>query len=333
MSERWENVFAEEALDFPELNRFELACVSRLFGGSSPTALGGRYSLVRVPSDNVESFVKRLCGSHTAGIFAGVFKPGEFDDGRDILRRIVGERSYVIRTKPYRANYIKELARVLGGSVDVRNPEVLVVANEIPAGVLVGAVTAPTARRLLSSEPAKRWPYFHPGVLAPYFSGILCNLTLCPARGLLYDPFCGAGSTLVAGCRLGLRVVGGELSKKQVYGARRNVNHFCDGVEGILRADAVHPYLRPDTANAAVFDPPYGRVSSLFGRSLTGLLRACLLVTKAVLHSGGRAVFLAPSSIDLAQIVSEVGLKMVYQHEIRVHHSLTRVISVTEKGG
>ena len=176
-----------------------------------------------------------------------------------------------------------------------------------------------------------RWVYFHPGALQPFFCGLMCNLAACPDGGLLLDPFCGVGSTLIAASKLGLNAVGWDISKKQAYGCKRNIASLrLGGALGVLRADAANPPLKSGIIDAAVFDPPYGKVSSLFGRSFEVLLAEVAEGLWRILKPGGFACFFTPLGRGLDVFVSR-GFKLTYTYTIRIHSGLTRMLVVVTK--
>lgn len=58
-------------------------------------------------------------------------------------------------------------------------------------------------------------------------------MTMAPASGLVVDPFLGAGTTAVAALRTGRRIVGAELSPKNLEVARRRIAD--EGLDGTRR--------------------------------------------------------------------------------------------------
>lgn len=57
----------------------------------------------------------------------------------------------------------------------------------------------------------------------------LCRIPLlasCPPHGIVLDPFCGTGTTLVAAKRLGFRAIGLEISEKYIHLAKKRIEEM-----------------------------------------------------------------------------------------------------------
>jgi DNA modification methylase len=104
----------------------------------------------------------------------------------------------------------------------------------------------------------------HPGKMLPELARRLVA-EYCPPGGLVADPMCGIGTTLVEAARLGRRAVGVELEPRWAELARANLTHALPAEQAAL-AEVRHgdarrlPGLRGDVAgrvDLVVTSPPY----------------------------------------------------------------------------
>lgn len=169
-------------------------------------------------------------------------------------------------------------------------------------------------------------PFFYPGVLMPRVARALVNISM-PQEYLL-DPFCGTGGILVEAGLIGIKVIGGDMQRKILLGAKMNLEHF-DTNFSLMFEDACSLALRDESVDAAVTDPPYGRSAAIKAESLEYMLSTSLKEIHRVLKSGKRAVFISERPIE--ELVINAGFKVIETHTQRVHKSLTRRIVVLEK--
>jgi len=323
-------VFVRPAKDHFELNLFEAKTLSKVYSSNSQHICGDE-ALFDLPPNNALRMVSRLCGTKTAGIHLGDFSYPDLNAGIKMAAEIVGSRSYKVCAEPNTKELVGKVVENMGPRVNVVSPEVIVWVKRTDDTYRL-RLCFPTARTILSRLQPKRFTYFHPGALQPFFCGLMCNLTGCRDGGLLLDPFCGVGSTIIAASKLGLNSVGSDLSKKQVYGCRRNMFQLgLGGVLGVFRADAANLPLKPNTFDAAVFDPPYGRVSSLFGRSFEELMGRTAEALWEVLKPNASACFFVPMGGNTIKDFCSRGFKLTLSYPIRVHSRLTRIVTVVKK--
>lgn len=175
-------------------------------------------------------------------------------------------------------------------------------------------------------KPARR---IHEGMLPPKVARMMVNLGLgqMPASlqaPLVYDPFCGSGSVLIEGARVGCKVLGSDLSADAVASTQENIDWYIQrrdqkypkhpifgfpwSIQPNLRAftgDAVHldKYFSEREVDVVVTEPYMG---PLFTSSPTleqaknqqkGLLKLYLGFFKSLRHAlkkGGVVVFSLP---------------------------------------
>ncbi|MFB6301302.1 MAG: methyltransferase domain-containing protein [Haloferacaceae archaeon] len=219
----------------------------------------------------------------------------------------------------------RELGDVLvdrGFAVDLDDPHHVLRASFGGDACLVGWQVAESVRDYGTRAPTDR-PFFQPGSMAPLDARALVNVAgAAPDRRLL-DPMCGTGGLLVEGGLVGARVLGADVQRKMVRGARENLRAYVgDGADvELLRADATSLPLRDDAVDAVVFDAPYGRQSKVVGGE--GLVAGALAEAYRV---APRAVVVGDR--PLRDAATAAGWTVETVHERRVHRSLTRHVHV-----
>lgn len=146
--------------------------------------------------------------------------------------------------------------------------------------------------------------------------------------GYLLDPFCGTGGILVEAGLIGIRVIGGDMQRKLLLGAKMNLDYYNTDYY-LMYEDACRLALRDESVGAVVTDPPYGRSAAVKAESIEHLLSGSLKEIHRVLKKGKRAVFVSERQIE--DLAEETGFKIIESHIQRVHKSLTRRILVLEK--
>ena len=213
-----------------------------------------------------------------------------------------------------------------GARADLKNPDirfrVLLTQGKSIFGIIRGSVD----RGAFEARKPHYKPFFYPGVLMPRVARALVNIAR-PVEAL-YDPFCGTGGILVDAGLIGLDVIGGDVQRKLLLGAKMNQEHYNISYS-LLYQDACRMALCDRSVDAAVTDPPYGRSAAIKAESLEHLLSCSLDELHRVLKRGKRAVFVSEREIDA--IAEEAGFRLAERHVQRVHRSLTRRIYVLDK--
>ncbi len=191
---------------------------------------------------------------------------------------------------------------------------------------IFGYIAASIDRSAYEARKPHYRPFFYPGVLMPRVARALVNIAK-PGE-YLFDPFCGTGGILIEAGLLGTKVVGGEVQRKLLLGARTNLDYYHVDYS-LMYQDACRLALRNNCMDAVVTDPPYGRSAAIKAESIEHLLANSLKEIFRVLKKGKRAVFV--SEREIANLALEAGFRVIEVHEQRVHKSLTRRICVLEK--
>jgi len=178
-------------------------------------------------------------------------------------------------------------------------------------------------------KPHKR-PFFYPGSMSPKLARCMVNLTGINKGDILLDPFCGTGGILIEAGIMGARVVGADIDERMVEGTKNNLD-FC-GVNNheIFRQDARKIEL-PYKVNAIATDPPYGISASTGGEESQNLYTGAIIRMEELLIKKGNLCMATPHYMDIKGLISGTNFEIIEQHHIRMHKSLTRVISLLKK--
>ena len=282
----------------------------------------------------------------------------DIDSARAMLRAASIERegTVAVRAVDVRASTgidTQAVERALGGvltdrgfSVDLDTPDHTLYAYfSDPAGdeeteaadagsacCVLGWRTVESLRDFGDRQPTDR-PFFQPGSMAPLEARALVNIAGARPGATVVDPMCGTGGLLLEAGLLGARVVGGDAQEKMVWGARRNLRQTLSetpddypdaGASEVLRADAARLPLRDGTADAVVFDAPYGRQSRIEGE-LSPLVSGAL---REAARIADRCVLVADR--EWSHLARGAGWTVTHRFERRVHRSLVRHVHVLE---
>ncbi len=213
-----------------------------------------------------------------------------------------------------------------GARADLRNPAVRLRVLLTEDKSIFGRIVRSPDRSAFELRKPHYKPFFYPGVLMPRVARALVNIAK-PEKNLL-DPFCGTGGILVEAGLLGIRVMGGDMQRKLLLGARMNLDYYNID-HSLMYQDACKMALRDDSVDAVVTDPPYGRSAAIKAESLERLLSGSLGEIYRVLKKGRRTVFISEREIEA--LAKDAGFKISQMHVQRVHRSLTRRICILEK--
>lgn len=181
-----------------------------------------------------------------------------------------------------------------------------------------------------SRDPRNR-PVYRPGTMKSLMSRVFVNLSRVSIkdRGLYLDPFCGVGGLLLEACSIGLKYYGSDIDLASVNGTRVNLSSF-NCIPNVILADACKLPFR--YADGVGTDPPYGRLSRAKGRRWVYELMECSTQCLAdVIKKGGYLTIAQSNDVELDDILSRSGFRVIEKHYNWVHGSLTRNIYVAIK--
>ncbi|MDO8726405.1 MAG: TRM11 family methyltransferase [Candidatus Methanoperedens sp.] len=280
---------------------------------------------------------KKLSMTHHITEILGIGGAGE-EDALDTVEKadleIVG--TYSIRVKKVREystidteSMEKRIGSIFldrGVRADLNNPEVQLRLLLTEDKSIFARIIYSIDRGAYEARKPHYKPFFYPGVLMPRVARALVNISK-PEKNVL-DPFCGTGGILVEAGLMGLRVIGGDMQRKLLLGAKMNLDHYKID-HSLMFQDACREALQDESIDAVVTDPPYGRSAAIKAESLEHMLSGSIGEIYRVLKKGKRAVFISEREIEA--LAKEAGFKVTQTHIQRVHKSLTRRICILEK--
>ncbi len=211
--------------------------------------------------------------------------------------------------------------------VKLEKPQTFIRVLVVGSRVLIGKrETKIDKKHFFNLKPHKR-PFFYPGSMSPKLARCMINLSRVKSGDLLMDPFCGTGGILIEAGIIGTRILGTDIDEKMVIGTAKNLE-YCGAKDfHIFQADARKLDLE-EKVNAVVTDPPYGISASTAGEESSTIFRDFLKsISKNVLENG-LICLASPHYVSVNELIQGTEFKILEMHEIRMHKSLTRVISV-----
>ena len=213
-------------------------------------------------------------------------------------------------------------------NVNLTKPDVWIRGITTDAGIFIYARDIETDRHAFTKRRPKSRPYFHPGVLEPKLSRAFVNMSGAKRGEFFVDPFCGTGGFLIEAAMMGMKACGMDLDPRMVKGAEKNLKHYN------LESDLVHgdaKNLPMSSVDGMATNPPYGRGTTTMGINVREVLFGFLKGACDALRKDGRLCTAAPIELNPSQLARDAGLKVVEEHRMRVHKSLTRSIIVVKR--
>ena len=177
-------------------------------------------------------------------------------------------------------------------------------------------------------KPHKR-PFFYPGSMSPKLARGMCNLSRVKAGSVVLDPFCGTGGNLIEAGIIGAKVIGIDIDEKMVDGTRRNLE-FCHIKDYVVFQGDARNFELSYKVDAIVTDPPYGISASTAGVESRRIYEDTLFSMQEIIKEDGFICMATPHYLDIGELISHTKFKIIEQYMIRMHKSLTRVISVLQ---
>ncbi len=214
--------------------------------------------------------------------------------------------------------------------INLENPNIFLRTVLIDNFAFMGLRIAKISKKhFFELKPHKR-PFFYPGSMSPKLARCMVNLTRIKNSDRLLDPFCGTGGIIIEAGIIGARAVGTDIDPKMVKGTIENLQH-CDIKDyEVFQADARKLKL-PYEVDGVATDPPYGISASTKGSDSSKLYEEALLSLENLIKDGGLMCLATPHYMDIHNILKGTKIEIIEQHHIRMHKSLTRVITVLKK--
>lgn len=179
------------------------------------------------------------------------------------------------------------------------------------------------------SKPHKR-PFFYPGSMSPKLARCMVNLSRVKKGQLLLDPFCGTGGILIEAGLIGCKVVGSDIYWKMKNGTAINLEHYGISDYRTFNLD-VRELKMYEKVSAVVTDPPYGISTSTGDIEGNDIFKEFFYAIYDNMKDDSYLCMASPHYVDLKPMAQEVGFEIVEQYGIKMHRSLTRIISVIRK--
>lgn len=186
-------------------------------------------------------------------------------------------------------------------------------------------------------KPHKR-PFFYPGSMSPKLARCMVNLAHIKENQLLLDPFCGTGGILIEGAMIGAKLIGSDINWKMKNGTLINLKHCSDLNHCEITDDdyeAHHIDVRElklyEKVDAVVTDPPYGISTSTGGSKSKEIFHQFLESIDYNMKENAYLCIAHPHYLDFDSILQDLDFELLERYSIKMHKSLTRIISVIKK--
>ena len=179
------------------------------------------------------------------------------------------------------------------------------------------------------SKPHKR-PFFYPGSMNPKLARCMVNLSRVKEGQLVLDPFCGTGGILIEAGLIGCKVVGSDIYWKMKNGTSINLDYYGIADYRTFNLD-VRELKMYEKVASVVTDPPYGISTSTGDIDGDDIFKEFFKAIYDNMLDDAYLCMASPHYVDLKPMADEVGFEIVEQYGIKMHRSLTRIISVIRK--
>ncbi|MFX1453619.1 MAG: methyltransferase domain-containing protein [Promethearchaeota archaeon] len=260
----------------------------------------------------------------------------------DFIKYIENKKSFAVRIqkighKNINSEYFEKLiGKIIFGSikktlkVDLLHPDILFYGIFAKNKFFFGINNSKKIRSCFKSNSLKSRPFFHPSALNPRLARVMVNLSQIKEDEIFLDPFCGTGSLLIEAFLIGCnQVIGIDISPKMINGAKKNLKKFGVKNMELLVGDSNHIPLKFISGIAT--DPPYGRSSSTYKKSLIPLLENFFLEISDLILKNRLITIALPSYIKLFELIDKLYFEIKHEFTQYVHSSLTRKIYVIQK--
>ena len=305
----------------------------------------GLVILKNISQDNLigyyETLTRRLGYTHEIHELIKRSNVDDFDDDMSSINwsNYINE-TFAVRVKRFHseidtvATERKAGSLILGNCDDIKvnltKPKSLVriVAFENDFFVAIERIKL-NKKHFEESKPHKR-PFFYPGSMNPKLARCMVNLSRIKEGQLLLDPFCGTGGILIEAGLIGCNVVGSDIYWKMKNGTSINLDYYGITDYRTFNLD-VRELKMYEKVDSVVTDPPYGISTSTGDIDGDDIFKEFFHAIYDNMKDDAYLCMASPHYVDLEPMVAEVGFEIVEQYGIKMHRSLTRIISVIRK--
>lgn len=166
--------------------------------------------------------------------------------------------------------------------------------------------------------------------MSPKLARCMVNLSRVTEGQLVLDPFCGTGGILIEAGIIGCKVVGSDIYWKMKNGTAINLEHY--GIEDYRTFNLdVRELKMYEKVAAVVTDPPYGISTTTGDIDGNDIFKEFFKAIYDNMKDDAYLCMASPHYVDLKPMADDVGFEIVEQYGIKMHRSLTRIISVIRK--
>ncbi|MGL4669784.1 MAG: DNA methyltransferase [Methanobacteriaceae archaeon] len=221
-------------------------------------------------------------------------------------------------------------------NVNLKDPNSFIRLVIIGEKVLIGIRRGKANKKhFYEMKPHKR-PFFYPGSMSPKLARCMVNLSKVKEGDTVLDPFCGTGGILIEAGMIGANLIGSDVNWKMKNGTLINLD-YCNSIDynNLANYEAHHLDVRelklPKKVDAVVTDPPYGISTSTGGEDSAYIFKEFLASISYNMKENALLCMASPHYLDINSILKDLDFELLDRHEIKMHKSLTRIISVIRK--
>ena len=339
-----------QSQEHPELPQAELraVCECEEIQGKINELTEGLVIIEEIDENDIDSyyrtFVKRLGYTHEVHEVIRIFDLKDLEENiASIDWKNIIDENFAVRVKRYESDedttaiernvgslILKTLSDEDDIKVKLNNPNTLI-RFVIHRDRVYLAIRKHTLNKKHFEEikPHKR-PFFYPGSMSPKLARCMVNLSRVKENELVLDPFCGTGGILIEAGMIGCKVVGSDINWKMKNGTAINLEHCGITDYRTFKID-VRELKMYEKVSGVVTDPPYGISTSTGDIEGDNVFKEFLVSIYNNMKDDAYLCMASPHYVDLQPIVKEIGFKIIEQYHIKMHRSLTRVITVIKK--
>ncbi|MDR3063259.1 MAG: TIGR01177 family methyltransferase [Methanobrevibacter sp.] len=264
-----------------------------------------------------------------------------YDEFKKIDLKSYLKESFAIRIKKYDKINLdtlkieKKLGAIIKNNypsvkVKLENPKTFIRVIITEKSIYIGYMKYKINKKHFQEMKPHKRPFFYPGSMSPKLARAMVNLSKIKEGETLLDPFCGTGGILIEGGMIGAKLIGSDISWKMKNGTGINLNH-CDFSHWATHHLDVRELKLDDKVDAVVTDPPYGISTSTGGEKSEIIYKEFLDSISKNMKKNALLCMASPHYLNLDKILKDLDFKLIDRHEIKMHKSLTRIISVIVK--
>ncbi len=222
-----------------------------------------------------------------------------------------------------------------GFKVNLKDPDSFIRAVASENEIFVGYEKFKLNKKHFQDIKPHKRPFFYPGSMSPKLARCMVNLSRIKEGELMLDPFCGTGGILLEGGMIGAKLIGSDINWNMKNGTLINLKHctnldYCEMEERDYEAHHidVRELKLYEKVDAVVTDPPYGISTSTGGSESGEIFHQFLESIDYNMKENAYLCIAHPHYLDFDSMLDDLDFELLERHSIKMHKSLTRIISV-----